>query len=195
VVDSYRSVGGTRLLALDGTEYVASQAIPCEHCSTRQRRTGTVTDFHTALTPARVKPKGDKVIPQAPECVRPQDGAEQQDGEINVAPRRLSVYGTELRWLKGTLLGDDLDGHEPFCRAAQSLGRDLIRVCKPDSHHTALEWMDGKYRLLRQKSPSRKRLFNDLRTLTRYLCFASWEALVDFMLASFDSPAPKPKTG
>jgi len=61
--------------------------------------------------------------------------------------------------------------------------------------HTVLEWMDGKYRLLCQKLPSRKRLFNDLRTLTRYLCFASWEALMDFMLASFDSPTPKPKTG
>jgi len=61
--------------------------------------------------------------------------------------------------------------------------------------HTVLEWMDDKYRLLRQKLPSRKRLFNDIRALTRSLCFGSWEALMDFMRASFDPPTPRPETG
>ena len=61
--------------------------------------------------------------------------------------------------------------------------------------HTVLEWMDDKYQLLRKKLPSRKRLFNDIRTLTRYLCFETWEALMDFMLKSFEPPTPKPKTG
>ncbi|OQW95019.1 MAG: hypothetical protein BWK79_03875 [Beggiatoa sp. IS2] len=32
--------------------------------------------------------------------------------------------------------------------------------------HTVLEWMDSKYRLLRQKSPSRQRFFEDIRILT-----------------------------
>ena len=44
--------------------------------------------------------------------------------------------------------------------------------------HTVLEWMDDQYRLLRQKLPSRQRLFNDLRALTSYLCFASWDDLI-----------------
>ena len=62
--------------------------------------------------------------------------------------------------------------------------------------HTVLEWMDSKYRLLRQKLPSRKRFFNDIRTLTSYLCFSSWDALMDFMLDSFKTPTPsKPGTG
>ena len=39
VVDSFRSVGGTLLVAFDGTEYFSSQAIHCECCSTRHRRT------------------------------------------------------------------------------------------------------------------------------------------------------------
>jgi hypothetical protein len=55
--------------------------------------------------------------------------------------------------------------------------------------------MDDKYQLLRQKLPSRKRLFNDIRTLTSYLCLDSWEALMDFMLKSFDPLPPEPKTG
>lgn len=61
--------------------------------------------------------------------------------------------------------------------------------------HTVLEWMDGKYRLLRKKLPSRKRLFNDIRTLTSYLCFETWEALMDFMLKSFEPVPAKQETG
>jgi hypothetical protein len=34
--------------------------------------------------------------------------------------------------------------------------------------HNLLEWMDDKFCLLRQKLPSRKRLFNDIRALTTY---------------------------
>ena len=59
-----------------------------------------------------------------------------------------------------------------------------------------LDWADDKFQLLRQKLPSRKRLFNDINTLTSYLCFDSWGALMDFMLESFKKPPPpKPETG
>lgn len=62
--------------------------------------------------------------------------------------------------------------------------------------HTVLEWMDDKYQLLRRKRPSRQRRFNDIRTLTSYRCFDGWEALMDFMLKSFDPlPPAEPKTG
>jgi len=61
--------------------------------------------------------------------------------------------------------------------------------------HTVLDWTDDKFQLLRKKLPSRKRLFNDIKTLTSYLCFDSWEALMEFMLESFNRPPPKPKTG
>jgi hypothetical protein len=61
--------------------------------------------------------------------------------------------------------------------------------------HTVLEWMDDHYRLLRQKLPSRERLFNDIRALTCYFCFDSWEHLLHFMLQSFNHPPPEPSTG
>lgn len=62
--------------------------------------------------------------------------------------------------------------------------------------HTVLEWMDEKYCLPRKKLPSRRRLFNDIRTLTSYLVFDSWDALLDFMLSGFDTPpSAKPGTG
>lgn len=51
--------------------------------------------------------------------------------------------------------------------------------------HTLLDLMDAKFRLLKQKLPSRKRLFDDMKALTTYWCFDSWEHLLDFMLAGW----------
>ncbi|MGB5064395.1 MAG: hypothetical protein WBQ37_11600 [Candidatus Competibacter sp.] len=55
--------------------------------------------------------------------------------------------------------------------------------------------MDGHYPLLRRKLPSRQCLFDDIRTLTSDLCFESWEALMAFMLQSFEPALPQPETG
>lgn len=330
VVDSYRTMGQTLLLALDGTRYFSSQKMNCPCCSTQRHANGQVTYFHTALTPVLVKPGVDKVIPLAPAFVQFQDGQEKQDCELNAARRWLDQWGATYAPLGVTVLGDDLYCHEPFCRALWSQGFQFLLVCKPESHpelydwveflarsgtvqthvvkrwtgkrheidsyryvtavplragddaltvnwcelttttadgkvlyhnafatshpvdaatvkdvvaagrsrwkienennnilktkgyhfehnyghgqqhlasllatlillayllHTLLEWMDDKYCLLRQKLPSRQRLFNDMRALTTYLCFESWDALLDFMLSGWSSPPSKPGTG
>lgn len=48
--------------------------------------------------------------------------------------------------------------------------------------HTVLELVDAKYRLLRQALGLRRTFFNDIKTLTRYLYFDSWQHLLDFMI-------------
>jgi len=53
--------------------------------------------------------------------------------------------------------------------------------------HTVLEWMNSQYLLLRQKSPSHRRFFEDIRILTSYLYFDSWDELIHFMLQSFSA--------
>ena len=55
--------------------------------------------------------------------------------------------------------------------------------------HTLLERFDSSYQRLRQFLP-RKTFFDDLRALTRYLCFDSWEALMAFMVKGFELDAP-----
>jgi hypothetical protein len=52
--------------------------------------------------------------------------------------------------------------------------------------HTILECADARYRLLREKLPSRATFFQDLRALLRYLCFADWDHLLQFMLAGLE---------
>jgi hypothetical protein len=330
VIETYRSVNQTLLIALDGTEHVSSTTIHGPNCSARRHAKGPVTYFPIALTPVRVKPGLDKVIPLTPEFVRPQDGAEKQDCELNAAKRWLADHGDDYRPFNVTLLGDDRYGHEPFCRTVLNQGMGFILVCKPTSHplmseglaflerggavhtvvqrrwtghrheidtyrsaetlplrdgddalmvngceltttdkngkllyhntfathlalhdqnvaavveagrsrwkianennntlktkgypfehpyghgqqylssllasliilallvHTVLEWMDDQYPLLRQKWPSRQRLFSDIPTLTRYLCFESWRDLMTFMLQSFETAPPTPETG
>lgn len=56
--------------------------------------------------------------------------------------------------------------------------------------HTVLDLADAKYKLLRHKLRVRKTFFDDLRALTRYLYFESWEYLMDFMIANLKLTPP-----
>jgi len=42
--------------------------------------------------------------------------------------------------------------------------------------------VDDKYQLIRNKLVTRKTFFNDIRALTRYICFPSWEEMLNFMM-------------
>ncbi len=57
------------------------------------------------------------------------------------------------------------------------------------SFHTLLELFDANYQLIREFLP-RKTFFDDLRALTRYLCFDNWEALMTFMIKGLELEAP-----
>lgn len=52
--------------------------------------------------------------------------------------------------------------------------------------HTIIDLMDDRFRTLLQKIGSRERLFDDIVTLTTFLCFKSWTALLDFMLVGLE---------
>lgn len=56
--------------------------------------------------------------------------------------------------------------------------------------HTLLELYDPRYRLIRHTLPRRDRFFNDVKALTQYMLFESWEALMLFMLEGLDLEDP-----
>lgn len=56
--------------------------------------------------------------------------------------------------------------------------------------HTVRELLDEKYQLLRAHLPTRKTFFNDLRALTRYLVFDSWDHLLTFMIQGLELDLP-----
>ena len=58
--------------------------------------------------------------------------------------------------------------------------------------HTAQHLTNGAYRLLRDTLAVRRTFFNDLKALTRYIVFDSWDALFSFMLDGLELSIPPP---
>lgn len=52
--------------------------------------------------------------------------------------------------------------------------------------HTVLSWTDPAYRMVRAALPSRATFFDDVRALTRYIHFPSWEGLLRFMMRGLE---------
>ena len=52
--------------------------------------------------------------------------------------------------------------------------------------HTVLEWSDDQYAMLRRVLARRQTFFEDLRALTQYMVFDSWQHLMDFMIQGLE---------
>ena len=142
LLESFRAVHQTLLLALDGTWYFSSQNIHCPQCCSLEHQSGAITYYHSAVTPVIVAPGQPQAIALRPEFITPQDGHTKQDCEIAAAKRWLEKNGATYSPLKATLLGDDLYAHQPFCRRTLLYNFHFIFVCKPDSHTTLYNWVN-----------------------------------------------------
>ena len=141
LLQRWRGVHDSTLIALDGTWYHSSKKIHCPQCSRIEHSNGQITYFHSAVTPVIVAPDKSEVIALRPEFITPQDGHTKQDCEIAASKRWLEENTS--RYLSGpvTLLGDDLYAHQPFCRQALLHGFHFLFTCKPDSHKTLYQWV------------------------------------------------------
>ena len=143
VIDSYRSFGNKLLIPLDGTWYHISHTISCEKCLTIKHKDGTITYYHSAITPVIVAPGNDKVISLPPEFITPQDGHNKQDCENAAAKRWILANSSRYSPLGVTILGDDLYCKHSICSLLVDEGFNFILTCKPDSHKTLFEWLAG----------------------------------------------------
>lgn len=143
---SYRSIGNTFLVALDGTDFFSSENISCACCTQSMLKNGGTLYRHIAVTPVIVAPGHEKVIALPPQFVQPQDGHEKQDCELAAAGRWLIRWGAHYAARGMTVLGDDLYCHQPFCRQVLALAAHFLFTCKPDSHSTLYEWVDDLQR-------------------------------------------------
>lgn len=141
-LDRFRSFNNNLLVALDGTQYFSSNKIHCKNCSVKEHKNGTVTYSHGAITPVIVAPGNNKVIALPPEFITPQDGHNKQDCETAAAKRWIGQYGSRLKDLGITILGDDLYSHQPLCELILEEGLNFILVCKPESHKILYEWLE-----------------------------------------------------
>ena len=165
-LEPFRSVGETLLVALDGTDFFASEKISCPCCSRQTLKNGHTLYRHSAITPVIVAPGHSHVVPLPPEFIRPQDGQEKQDCELAASKRWLNTWGAHYAPWSVTLLGDDLYCHQPYCEEAIAQGFNLLLTCKPESHALLYEWIadferTGQIRLIEQTRKEGKRLLTE----------------------------------
>lgn len=141
-IDTFRSYNGNLLIALDGTQYFSSKAIHCENCNQKHHKNGTITYYHTVITPVIVAPGNNKVLSLQPEFITPQDGHIKQDCENAAAKRWISQNASTYKHLGITMLGDDLYCKQSLCILMLEQELDFILVCKPDSHKTLYQWLE-----------------------------------------------------
>jgi hypothetical protein len=139
----FRRLNGRLLVALDGTEHFKSRQIKCSCCSKRQRSDGGTEYFHSFLGATVVAPGHSQVLPLPPEFITPQDGAEKQDCERTAVKRWLAKHGASLKAFRPVYLGDDLFACQPVAESIKAVDSSFILTCKPSSHKTISEYIDG----------------------------------------------------
>lgn len=139
----FRRLGGRILIALDGTEHFCSKKLYCPQCSQRKRSDGKIEYFHSFLGATVVAPGHARILPLPPEFITPQDGAEKQDCERAAAKRWLARHGATLTGYRPVYLGDDLYACQPVAEAIRASGGNFILTCKPNSHKTITEYLEG----------------------------------------------------
>lgn len=142
-LQAFHAVNDQLLIALDGTQYHSSNTIHCDNCTVKNHKNGKTSYSHTVVTPVIVSPTQKRILPLAPEFITPQDGHDKQDCETAAAKRWIDQCGEPYRAHQVTLLGDDLYSRQPLCEHALAAGLNFIFVCKPQSHPTLTEWLDG----------------------------------------------------
>ena len=140
--EEFRSFNNNILIGLDGTQYYCSRSIHCENCNKKEHKNGSITYFHTVVTPVILKPGNNRVIALAPEFITPQDGHDKQDCENAAAKRWIKSNAHWLKQLGVTITGDDLYCKHPICELILEKGLNFILVCKEKSHKTLYEYVD-----------------------------------------------------
>jgi len=142
-LEQYKTSQGNLLFALDGVYYFSSTKINCHQCRTQNHKNGTTTHSHSLLAAVLVGVNQPVVLPMPPEFLTPQDGHDKQDSEIAAAKRWLASHAALCRDYHIILLADDIFCHQPFCEQLVEERVEFMFVCKPDSHKTLYEWVDG----------------------------------------------------
>ncbi len=134
-LEPFVSMGGTLLVALDGTDSFSSEKISCPCCTRQTLKNGKTLYRHPVVI---VAPGQSRVAPLPSEFVVAQDGQEKQDCELALA----DCLRQPLRTGALPFNADDPYCYQPFCEAVLAQQMDFLFVCKPDSHTLLYEWVD-----------------------------------------------------
>lgn len=133
-LERFRSLGGTLLVALDGTGYFRSESIHCPQCSLTQPKGKPTVYSHTVVMAAIVAPGIPHVIPLEPEFVVPQDGADKQDCEQRAASRWVGQVAPQYSGWDLTIVADDLYATQAMIRQVLDGEMQYLVTAKEKSH-------------------------------------------------------------
>jgi hypothetical protein len=156
-LSQFKTIEDGYLIALDGTQHYSSKNISCEQCSVKHKK--EINYSHSVVCATIVSPNIKEAIPLIPEFIVPQDGHDKQDCENAACKRWLSKNGKTYKHLNPTILGDDLFSRQPICESILNEDYNFILTCKPDSHKTLYEYLDGT-KLEKLSVPVKKRYKN-----------------------------------
>ena len=189
ILDTFRSIHNTRLIALDGTWYFSSQSgnVNCQNCLKIEHTNGQTTHYHSAITPVIVGPGKPYAIALRPEFIVPQDGDTKQDCEIKAGKRWLDKSWKIENENNNVLKNRGYHLKHNFGHGKQHLSSLLAALnILAFLFHSFLTFCDDAYRLVRAKLHTRQTFFDHIRCLTCYHCFESWAAMMDFMMRGLE---------
>jgi hypothetical protein len=163
VLEQFRSLNNTLLVAIDGTGYFSSEKVHCTQCSVARHKDGRTLYTHNVLLAAVVAPKISHVIPLQPEFIRPQDGSDKQDCEQRAAHRWLAEVAPRYSELDVTLLGDAMYATQAVIQDVLDAEMGYLFTAKEDSHRylyeeiSSLEKLGEVHGLERTRWNGRKR--------------------------------------
>ena len=143
LLNDFRGSCGDLLVAFDGVEHHNSDKVSCVQCKTRRHKNGKINYSHGMVTAVLVKPACPYVIDLPPEFIIPQDGHDKQDCENAAFKRWLQKHAERYHSYGITVLGDDLYSRQPICEDVLAANCHFIFTCKPESHKTLYEFVDG----------------------------------------------------
>ena len=139
-LEQFKMFNDSYFIAIDATQYFASQKINCPKCLYKKHSNGKTTFYHQVLAAAMVCPGIKQVIPLAPEPIQNTDGTTKQDCEINAGKRLLKKIRTDHPKLKITIGGDSLYSKQPFLDELKANNMSFILVAKPGDHKSLYQW-------------------------------------------------------
>ena len=209
IIQSFRGVHNSTLIALDGTWYHSSKKIHCPCCSHLEHANGEITYYHSAVTPVNQVPltegEGALKVNWCELSVTDPAGtvlyhnAWITDWPITAQNVAALAASGRARWKienenNNTLKTKGYHLEHNFGHGQQHLSSLLATLnILAFLFHTVLAFTDERYRLIRATLPTRQTFFQDVRALTRYLCFPGWDGLLRFMMRGLEiGPYAKP---
>jgi len=141
---SYRYFKQMVVISIDGVEHFSSGKVHCEHCLTKEHKSGQVTYSHAMLAAVLVHPHKREVLPLDAEPILRQDGCEKNDCERNAARRLVKHLKESYPKLKALLVEDALYANAAHIEQILEAQYHYLIAVKPDSHKALFRQVDSR---------------------------------------------------